>query len=90
MHQSDVRGSLGSAVMWMLVIVARAYSYKILFLFNVIDYSRFLKSVFFHVTLLPCIPITCPPTLPLLRKEPAFVKLWTPSGKLVVMAFESQ
>lgn len=77
--------------MWMSVIVTRVYNYKILFLFNVIDYSRFLKSVFFHVILLPCIPITCPPLpFPLLRKEPAFVKLWTPSGKLVVMAFESQ
>lgn len=67
----------------MSVIVTCVYKYKILFLFNITDYSRFLKSVFFHVILLPCIPITVPlPLLPL-KKEPAFVKLWTPSGKLL-------
>lgn len=37
----------------MSVIVVCVYKYKILFLFNVIDYSRFLKSVFFYVTLAP-------------------------------------
>lgn len=37
--------------MWMSILVVYVYKYKILFLFNVIDYSRFLKSVFFHVTL---------------------------------------
>lgn len=36
-HQVDVYGSLGSAVMWMSVIVVCVYNYKILFLFNVID-----------------------------------------------------
>lgn len=59
-HQAYVYGSLGSAVMWMSVIVVRVYNYKTLFLFNVIDSSRFLESVFSHVTLLPYIPITCP------------------------------
>ena len=41
------------------VIVVCICNYKILFLFNVTDYG-FFKSVFFHVTLLPYIPITCP------------------------------
>lgn len=50
--------------MWVSVIVTCVYKYKILFLFNITDYSRFLKSVFFHVTLLLCILITVP--LPLL------------------------
>lgn len=45
--------------MWMSVIVVCICNYKILFLFNVTDYG-FFKSVFFHVTLLPYIPITCP------------------------------
>lgn len=45
---TNVYWSLGSAVMWMSVIVMCVYNYKILFLFNVTDYSRFLKSVFFR------------------------------------------
>lgn len=50
-HQPDVCGSLGSAVMWMSVLVVCVYKYKILFLLSVLDYRRVLKSVFFHVTL---------------------------------------
>lgn len=47
---------------WMSVIVVCICNYKILFLFNVTDYG-FFKSVFFHVTLLPYILITCPSSL---------------------------
>lgn len=69
--------SCGCQLLSHVSINTRFYSYLILLT------SRFLKSVFFHVILLPCIPITVPlPLLPL-KKEPAFVKLWTPSGKLL-------
>lgn len=59
---------------WMSVIVVCVYKYKILFLFNVIDYSRFLKSVFFYVTLLPCISITCAPSLPPIKERTSICK----------------
>jgi hypothetical protein len=67
----------------------RVYNYKVLFkLFNVTDYSRFSKSVFFIWSSSLAPHHSSPHSPPPLRKEPAFVKLWMPSGKLVVMAFE--
>lgn len=77
--------------MWMSVIVTCVYKYKILFLFNITDYSRFLKSVFFHVTLLPCILITVPlPVLPLKQERTSICKAVDTIREAVVMAFEGQ
>lgn len=54
-------------------LLSRVYKYKILFLFNVIDYSRFLKSVFFHVTPLPCI-LTVPHPPPPIKERTSICK----------------
>lgn len=54
------------------VTVARVCNYEVLFLFNVIDYSRFSKSSVFPFDFLPLHPyyLSCNPLSPL-RKEPA-------------------
>lgn len=83
-------GRLGSAVMWMLLsrasIITRFYSY--LMLLTIADFGN---------QCFPCDPFSLhlyslspTPLFPPSRKEPAFVKLWMPSGKLVVTAFEGQ
>lgn len=60
-RRPDVYGCLGSAVMWMSVTVTCVYKYKVLFLFNITDYSRFFKSVFFpRDPLYLASPLLCP------------------------------
>lgn len=73
-HHTGVYGSLDSPVMWMSVFVTCVYKYKLLFLFDVTDYSRFLKSVFFHMTLLPCFLIPCVPMLPPIKERTSICK----------------
>lgn len=83
--QGGTYGRLGESQLGGCVDVSNCcscLSTTAVFLFNVIDGSRVLKSVFLFLFFLRdpltlCLPLTCPPTptpKPPSRKEPAFVE----------------
>lgn len=83
--QGGTYGRLGESQLGCRVDVSNCcscLSTTAVFLFNVIDGSRVLKSVFLFLFFLRdpltlCLPLTCPPTptpKPPSRKEPAFVE----------------
>lgn len=84
-----VCGRLGSPVMWMLLlrasVITRFYSYLML-----LTIADFRIPVFFHLTFFPCILVLVPHPATPIKKRTSIVKLWIPSGKLVVTAVEGQ
>lgn len=74
--------------MWMLL--SRVYKYKILFLFNITDYSRFLKSVFFPLDPFTLHPHYCAPPNPPIKGRTSICKAVDAIREAVVMALAGQ